>query len=108
MPASFIAHTGPTLLTRTARLSIFGFIGWFSFLLGNQSTRAVALFVAALVLAAIVGISWYAFRARADRRLRRALDRYGEQDQAQTALPRRNPHARLHSKAGWTTGVPEL
>ena len=67
---------------RTARLSIFGFVGWFWFISGNDSAgRAVAL-VAVLVLAALADVTWYAYRARADRRWRAALDRYSKQEQA--------------------------
>ena len=72
---------------RAARLFIFGFIGWLWFLSADESAwRDVAL-VAVLALAALVGITWYAFRARADRRWRAALDRYAEQELAKRTHP---------------------
>jgi hypothetical protein len=69
-------------VSRAGRLSIFGFIGWFWFLLAGDSVWKAVAFVAVPGLAAVVGITWYAFRARADRRWRAALDRYAEQEEA--------------------------
>ena len=96
MRTTAIAHTRRTSLARSAvsraaRLSIFGFIGWYWFFSADDSSwRAVPL-VAVLGLAALVGITWYAFRARADRRWRAALDRYAQQEQAKgTRSPRRH------------------
>jgi hypothetical protein len=86
-------------ISRAARLSIFGFIGWFWFLSRNGSAWKDVGLWAVVGLAAMVGITWYALGARADRR-RRALDRYGEKEQAPSTLSQRNPHARPHSKAG--------
>jgi hypothetical protein len=82
-----IAHPRRTSLawsavSRVARLSIFGFIGWFWFLSADDSGSKAVPFVAVLALAALVGITWYAARARADRRWRAALDRYAEQEEA--------------------------
>jgi hypothetical protein len=86
-------------VARAARLSIFGFIGWFWFLSADHSAwKAVAL-VAVLGLAALVGITWYASRARADRRWRAALDRYAKRELAKRTYPRRNIHARPQSQA---------
>jgi hypothetical protein len=84
-------------LGRTARLSIFGFVGWFWFFSGNDSAgRAVAL-VAALVFAALSGVMWYASRARAARRWRSALDRYATRELAKRADARRDPRSRPNS-----------
>jgi hypothetical protein len=56
-----------------------------------------------LALAALVGITWYASRARtrarADRRWRAALDRYAQQEQAKGTHSWRNSHARPQSQA---------
>jgi hypothetical protein len=82
-----IAHTRRTALTksavsRAARLSIFGFIGWLWFLSADATVLRTVSLVAVLALAALVGIMWHASRARADRRWRAALDRYAEQELA--------------------------
>jgi hypothetical protein len=69
-------------VSRAARASIFGLIGWFWFLSSDDSARRGVALVAVLGLAALVGITWYASRARADRRWRAALDRYAELQQA--------------------------
>jgi hypothetical protein len=103
MKTTAIAHTRRTSLAwsavwRAARLSIFGFIGWFLFLSAHESAwRAVSL-VAVLALAALVSITWYAVRARADRRWRAALDRYAQQEQAKGTYSRRDSHARPQSQ----------
>jgi hypothetical protein len=87
-------------VSRAARLSIFGFIGSFGFLRSdNLAWRTVSL-MAPLALAALVGITWYASRARtrarADRRWRAALDRYAEQELAKRShLQREHQHRRL-------------
>jgi|SRR5579884_512346 len=74
-------------ILRTARLLIFGFLGWLWFFSADHSPwRAVSLDVA-LAVAALVGITWYLSRARADRRWRAALDRYAQQEQAKGAHP---------------------
>lgn len=76
-------------VSRAARLSVFGFIGWFWFLLTDDSAwRAISL-VAVLAVAALVGITWHASRARADRRWRAALDRYAEREAAKWAQSRK-------------------
>jgi hypothetical protein len=87
MKISAIVHTRRTSLAwsavyRAARLTMFGFIGWLLFLSAHDSAWRAAPVVAVLALAGLVGITWYASRARADRRLRAALDRYAEQEQA--------------------------
>ena len=63
-------------VSRAARLSIVGFIGWLWFLSAEDSAWKAVPLVAVLGLAALVGITWYALRARAERRWRAALDRY--------------------------------
>ena len=89
-----IAHTRRASLawsgvSRAARLSTFGFIGWFWFLAADDSVWKVVALVAVLALAALVGIMWYASRARADRRWRAALDRYAQQEEANGTHSRR-------------------
>jgi hypothetical protein len=76
-------------VSRAARASIFGLIGWFWFLSSDDSARRGVALVAVLGLAALVGITWYASRARADRRWRAALDRYARQEQARGIPPPR-------------------
>jgi hypothetical protein len=93
MTTNVTAHPRRTSLARSAifraaRLSIFGFIGWFWFLSSDSAWRTISL-VAVLGLAALVGITWYASRARADRRWRAALDRYAEQQQVKSTHLRR-------------------
>ncbi len=92
MRTTAIAHTRPASLawsafSRAARLSTFGFIGWFWFL-SDSAWKTVSL-VAVLGLAALVGITWYASRARADRRWRAVLDRYAEQELTKQTHPSR-------------------
>jgi hypothetical protein len=104
MRTTAIAHSRRTSLawsavSRAARLPIFGFTGWFWFLSADDSAWKAAPLVAALALAALVGITWYASRARADRRWRAALDRYARQEQAKGAHSRRNSHAGPQSQA---------
>ena len=83
--------------SRAARLSIFGLIGWLWFLSSDDSASKAVSLVAVLALAALVGITWYASRARADRRWRAALDRYARQEEAKGTHSRRNSHARPQS-----------
>ena len=64
---------------RAVGLSIIGFIGWLWFSSADESAWKAASLVAVLALAALVGVAWYLPRARAERRWRAALDRYGEQ-----------------------------
>jgi hypothetical protein len=102
MRTTGIADTPRTSLawsavSRTARLSIFGFIGWFWFLWADNSAWKAVPLVAVLGFAALVGITWYASRARADRRWRAALDLYARQEQAKRTYSRRNSHARPQS-----------
>jgi hypothetical protein len=85
---------------RIAGWSIFGIIGWlWLFSAGDSTWKAVSV-VAGLTLAALAGITWYASRARADRRWRAMLDRYVELEQTKRTYSRRNLHARPHSQAG--------
>ena len=86
-------------VSRAARLSIFGFIGWFWFLSADDSAWRVVSLVAVVALAALTSITWYAVRARADRRWRAALDRYAQQEQAKGTHSRRDSHARPQSQA---------
>jgi small-conductance mechanosensitive channel len=83
---------------RAVRLLIFGLIGWLLFVSAADSAwRAVSL-AAALAIAALVGITWYLSRARAERRWRAALDAYAEKEQAKRTYSRRNFHARPQSQ----------
>ena len=83
---------------RAARLLIFGLIGWLLFVSAADSAwRAVSL-ASVLVLAALVAITWYLSRARAERRWRAALDAYAKQEQAKWTYSRRNFHARPQSQ----------
>ena len=104
MKTTAIAHTRRTSLawsavSRAARLSIFGFVGWFWFLSADHSAWKAVPLVAVLALAALVGITWYASRARTDRRWRAALNRYAKRELAKRSNSRRNPHARPQSQA---------
>ena len=74
---------------RTARLLIFGLIGWLWFVSADDSPWNAVSLAAVLALAALVGITWYLSRARADRRWRAALDRYAQQQQAKNIHLRR-------------------
>ena len=66
---------------RAAGLSIFGIIAWFwLFSAAGPAWRAVSL-VTVLALAALAGVAWYLFRARAEKQWRARCDRYGEQEQ---------------------------
>jgi hypothetical protein len=79
---------------RAARLLLFGLIGWLWFVSAADSAwRAVSL-AAVLALAALVGITWYLSRVRADVRWRAALDAYAKQEQVKRTHSRRNFHAR--------------
>ena len=94
MKTNAITHPRPTslagsALSRAARLSIFGSVGWFWFLAANDSAWKAVPLVAVLGVAALVGITWYASRSRADRRWRAALDLYAQQQQAKRIHLRR-------------------
>ena len=95
-PGMFLAWSA---VFRTVRLLIFGLIGWLLFVSAADSAwRAVSL-AAVLALAALVAITWYLSRVRADRRWRAALDVYAKQEQAKRTYSRRNFHARPQSQA---------
>ena len=87
MRINIAAHKWRTSLAwsavfRTAGLSILGLIVWlWLFPADGPAWRAFSL-VAVQALAALVGVAWYLPRARAERRLRAALDEYREQEQA--------------------------
>ena len=70
-----------------AGLFLVGFFGglWIASAAG-LSWKAASL-VAVAALAAVAGMTWYASRARADRRWRAALDRYAERQMADGAHP---------------------
>jgi hypothetical protein len=85
---------------RAVRLSIFGLIAWFWFLAVNNAPSKTVGLVAVLVLAALVGLTWYALRARADRRRRAAFDRYTRLELAKESQSRRYPRSHLHPQAG--------
>jgi hypothetical protein len=79
---------------RAVRLLIFGLISWLWFASAADSAwRAVSLAVV-LAVAALVGITWYLSRVRAERRWRAALDVYAKKEQAKRTNSRRNFHAR--------------
>ena len=91
-----MAHTrrmspARSAVSRAARLSIFGLIGWLWFLSSEDPARRTVSLAAVLALAALVGITWYLVfgRARAEGRWRAALDRYAEQEQAKRTHLRR-------------------
>jgi hypothetical protein len=69
-------------VSRTVRLLLIGLIGWFLFVSEADFVSRAASLVAILALAALAGIMWYLFRARAETRLRSALDAYAKQEQA--------------------------
>jgi hypothetical protein len=87
MTTNEIARSGRMSLVwsaafRAIRLLSFGLIGWLLFISAADSAwRAVSL-AAVLVLAALVGITWYLSRVRAERRWRAALDAYANREQA--------------------------
>jgi carbon storage regulator len=69
-------------------LLIFGIIGWLLFVSATDSAwRAVSLAVV-LAVAALVGITWYLSRTRAERRWRAALDTYAEKELAKRTQTR--------------------
>jgi len=78
---------------RAVRLLIFGLIGWLLFVSAADSAWKAISLAAVLALAALVGITWYLSRARAERRWRAALDAYAKREQAKRTYPRRNFHA---------------
>jgi hypothetical protein len=85
MKTTAIAHSRRASLawsavSRVARLSVFGFIGWLFFLSRDASTWKAVPLLAVLGLAALVGITWFVSRAVAERRWRAALDRYAESE----------------------------
>src|ERR1700730_6589038 len=85
-------------VSRAVRLLIFGLIGWLCFVSAADSAwRAVSL-AAVLALAALVGITWYLSRVRAERRWRASLDAYAKLEQAKRTNSRRNFHARPQSQ----------
>ena len=57
---------------RVARLSVFGFIGWLFFLSRDESTWKAVPLIAVVGLAALVGITWFVFRAVAEVRSQRS------------------------------------
>src|SRR5690349_5294422 len=98
MTTNKIAHSpgislGWSAFFRAVRLLIFGLIGWLLFVSAADSARRAVSLAAVLALAAVVGITWYLSRARADRRWRAALDVYVEKEQAKRTNSRRNFHA---------------
>ena len=85
-------------VSRTARLFIVGFIGWLWFSPACDSAWGPVSLVAVTALAAVVGIAWYLFRARAERRLSTAMDRYAELELEKGTHPRRDSHAHPQSQ----------
>ena len=79
---------------RAARLLVFGLIGWLWFVAAPGTAGKAVSLAAVLALAALVGITWYLSRARAERRWRAALeDAYAKQEQAKRTDSRRNYYA---------------
>ena len=67
---------------RPARVFLFGLIGWLCFVSAADSAwRGVSL-TAIVALAALVSITWFLSRARAERRWRAAMDTYVEKEEA--------------------------
>ena len=89
---------GRSAVFRAVRLLIFGLIGWLLFVSAADSARRAVSLAAVLAVAALVGITWYLSRARAERRWRAALDAYAEREQAKRTNSRRNFHARPQSQ----------
>jgi carbon storage regulator CsrA len=79
---------------RVVRLLVFGLIGWLLFVSAADSAWRGVTLAAVLALAALVGITWYLSRARAERHWRAALDAYAKQEQAKRHHSRRNFRAR--------------
>jgi hypothetical protein len=91
------ALAGPAVF-RAVRLLVFGLIGWLAFVSAADSAwRAFAIAVV-FAVAALVGMTWYQARVRAQRRWRAALDVYAEMQQAKGTYSRRNSHARPQSQ----------
>jgi hypothetical protein len=80
-------------------LLIFGLIGWLWFIsAADLAWKAVSL-AAVLVVAALVGVTWYAVRryrvrASTERRWRAALDAYADKELAKRTNSRRTFHGR--------------
>jgi len=74
---------------RVARLSGFGLLGWLWFVSSDDSAWRIISLVAVLALAALVGVTWFLVRARADKQWRAALDRYAQQELAKGTHPQR-------------------
>ena len=92
---------GMSLVWSAVFWALFGFFGWLWFVSAADSAWKAISLAAALALAALVGITWYLSRVRAERRGRAALDAYAEQEQEQAKRTnsRRNFHARPQSQA---------
>ncbi len=77
-------QTTPALsaVFRAVGLSTLGFIGWPWFVPADSTAWKPDSLVAAVALAAVVGIMWCLRRDRASRRWRAALERYAEQEEA--------------------------
>jgi len=89
---------GWSAVFRAIRLLIFGLIGWLLLVSAADSAWRTVSLAAVLALAALVSITWYLARVRAERRWRAALDGYAEKEQAKRANSRRNFHARPQSQ----------
>jgi hypothetical protein len=103
MTTNATSNSGRTSLARSAlfrgvRLATFGFVG--SLLFGANALSSAddaigrgVFLVAVLALAALTSITWYVFRARADRRWRAALERFAAREMA-TETHSRKRHQR--------------
>jgi hypothetical protein len=71
---------------RAIRLLIFALIGWLLFVSAADSAWGAVSLTAVLALPALVGITWYLSRVRAERRWRAGLDVYAEREQAKSEV----------------------
>jgi Flp pilus assembly protein TadB len=88
-------------IRRAARLLVLGLIGWLCFVWAADSAWRTVSLAAVSAVAALVAITWYLSRARAERRWRAAeaaWDAYAKQELAKRTNSRRNFHARPQSQ----------
>jgi hypothetical protein len=79
---------------RSVGLVILGLTGRLWFVSAADSAWKAGSLALVLALAAIVGITWYLSRARAERRWRTALDAYAEKELAKRNKSKRSFYAR--------------
>jgi hypothetical protein len=81
---------------RTANFAFSGgllFLAWDDSVWRSASIISILALIAVLAFAALVASAWYAFRGRANRRWRAALDRYTAQEEKKITNSRRILHA---------------